>query len=127
MSTHRPLRPCLVCGVRTTAATQICQPCRHCPKGEPSDADGLRGGHWVSEAGGVMRWKPWTAEECAGGRMTRDELLQQLAVERQDQTWWTSEKRARSKNRPAVDDEMTCARRRRELVEAWDEREREVG
>ena len=63
--------------------------------------------------------------------MTKDELLTALLVERQDQTWW--------RHRPAtarpttwaddqfIDDDVTCARRRKALVDAWNEHEREVG
>lgn len=62
--------------------------------------------------------------------MTRDELLTALAVERQDNTWW--------RHRPAiaapqtwtddqfVDDDVTCARRRRELEQDWREERREA-
>lgn len=63
--------------------------------------------------------------------MTKDELLHALLVERQDQTWW---RRRPAKARPAtwaddqfIDDEVTTARRRKALVEAWSEHEREVG
>ena len=63
--------------------------------------------------------------------MTKDELLTALSVERQDQTWW---RHRPTKARPAtwaddqfIDDEVTTARRRKALVEAWTEHEKEVG
>ena len=68
--------------------------------------------------------------------MTRDELLAALLVERYDNRWWKTPERPTKK--PARlpkrlpgdlmrDDEVICAKRRRDLLEAWDEREREVG
>lgn len=63
--------------------------------------------------------------------MTRDELLQQLAVERQDQTWWrhrpTTARPHTWDDDQFIDDEVTTARRRKALEEAWSEHEREVG
>ena len=63
--------------------------------------------------------------------MTKDELLTALLVERQDQTWW---RHRPAKARPQmweddqfIDDDVACARRRKALVEAWNEHEREVG
>lgn len=42
--------------------------------------------------------------------MTRDELLQALLVERYDNRWWKTAE-------PVVtDDDLTCARRRREMA-----------
>lgn len=62
--------------------------------------------------------------------MTKDELLQALLVERQDQTWW---KHRPMHARPAtwadeqfIDDDVTCARRRKALVEAAREDERQA-
>jgi hypothetical protein len=53
--------------------------------------------------------------------MTKDELLRALLVERYDQTWWATPE-------PVItDDDLTCARRRREMVadfEALDRPER---
>lgn len=47
--------------------------------------------------------------------MTRDELLEALLLERQTSPWWSRG----SPPAPEWDDsEMTCARRRRELVGA---------
>ena len=42
--------------------------------------------------------------------MTREELLDALTAERYDNRWWTTKPTA------ANEDEVTCARRRRELV-----------
>lgn len=63
--------------------------------------------------------------------MTKDELLAQLLIERYDNRWW---RHRPTKARPAtwvadqfVDDDITCARRRRDLLAAMDEREREIG
>lgn len=63
--------------------------------------------------------------------MTKDELLEALLIERQDNRWW---RHRPAPVRPAtweaeqfVDDEVTCARRRRELLAACDERESEIG
>lgn len=56
--------------------------------------------------------------------MTREELLAALLVERYDNRWWTA--------KPALvaiderDNEIACARRRRELVQAWDEHTKEA-
>ena len=63
--------------------------------------------------------------------MTKDELLEALLVERQDQTWW---KHRPMHARPAtwaddqfIDDDATCARRRKEAVAEWSASERETG
>ena len=60
--------------------------------------------------------------------MTRDDLLAALLVERYTNPWWsTSAAQVERERRPEWDDsEITTARRRRELVEAWDERVQEV-
>lgn len=44
--------------------------------------------------------------------MTRDELLEALMVERYDNRWWTTPEPT-----PAADDDLTCARRRREMAD----------
>lgn len=43
--------------------------------------------------------------------MTRDELLEQLAVERLTNPWWRTPGEVE-----ATDDDLTCARRRREMA-----------
>lgn len=43
--------------------------------------------------------------------MTRDELLEALLIERQTNPWWTT-----PPTELAPDDDLTCARRRREMV-----------
>lgn len=43
--------------------------------------------------------------------MTRDELLESLLVERMTNPWWTTPEPT-----PAPDDDLTCARRRREMA-----------
>lgn len=56
--------------------------------------------------------------------MTRDELLAALTVERYDNRWWTTPTPTQ-----APDDDLTCARRRREMVadfEALGEGERKA-
>lgn len=56
--------------------------------------------------------------------MTRDELLASLLVERQTNPWWTTPATTQ-----APDDDLTCARRRRELAadfEALDRPERKA-
>ena len=67
--------------------------------------------------------------------MTKDELLESLLVERYDNRWWTTPERpAKKPTRPAKrlpgdlmrDDEVICAKRRRDLLEAWDEHNKEV-
>ena len=56
--------------------------------------------------------------------MTRDELLRALAVERQDQTWWTT----KPAMPPEMDDsELATARRRRALMEACGDAEEKTG
>lgn len=53
--------------------------------------------------------------------MNPDELLQQLTAERYDNRWWITPA-------PALDDsEIATARRRKALLDAWTEREKEVG
>ena len=55
--------------------------------------------------------------------MTRDELLKALLVERYTNPWWKTPEPV------AVDDDLTCARRRREMVadfDALDRPEREA-
>jgi hypothetical protein len=42
--------------------------------------------------------------------MTRAELLEALAVERYTNPWWTTPEAE------VIDDDLTCARRRREMV-----------
>lgn len=42
--------------------------------------------------------------------MTRDELLEALAVERQTNPWWTTKPEP-----PPTDDDLAIARRRREM------------
>jgi hypothetical protein len=56
--------------------------------------------------------------------MTRDELLEALAVERMTNPWWTT-----PATQPQPDDDLTTARRRREMqadFEAHDRHEREA-
>lgn len=48
--------------------------------------------------------------------MTRDELLQSLAVERMTNPWWTT----RTTDPAQVDDDLTTARRRRLLAADYD-------
>ena len=61
--------------------------------------------------------------------MTREELLEQLLIERYTNPWWTT--RADPSRAPAVahewdDCEITTARRRRELLAATEKNESEV-
>lgn len=59
--------------------------------------------------------------------MTRDELLASLAVERYTSPWWTAaSEQARADERLLDDSEITCARRRRDLEQAWSEHAREA-
>lgn len=51
--------------------------------------------------------------------MTRDELLQSLLVERYDHRWWKTPEPAE-----ASDDDLTCARRRREMVADFEAQDR---
>ena len=51
--------------------------------------------------------------------MTRDELLEALMVERYTSPWWTTPEPT-----PAPDDDLTCARRRREMVADFEALER---
>lgn len=51
--------------------------------------------------------------------MTRDELLEALAVERMTNPWWTVPPPER-----APDDDLTCARRRREMAADFEALER---
>jgi hypothetical protein len=55
--------------------------------------------------------------------MTKTELLEALLVERQDQRWWrhrpTAARPATWDDGQFVDDDLTCARRRKALEEAW--------
>lgn len=55
--------------------------------------------------------------------MTKDELLAALLVERQDQTWWphrpTTATPQTWTDDQFVDDDVTCARRRKELADSW--------
>lgn len=67
--------------------------------------------------------------------MTREELLTALLVERYTNPWWVTPSEVAADNawRRVLsgttvthdDNELTCARRRRELVEAWDEHVKE--
>lgn len=59
--------------------------------------------------------------------MTREELLEALLVERQDQTWWRYKPPPRKATEPVMpllpeghldNSEVTVARRRRELLDA---------
>ncbi|HKY59259.1 MAG TPA: hypothetical protein VJL80_14575 [Aeromicrobium sp.] len=54
--------------------------------------------------------------------MTRDELLAALLVERYDQTWWKTPDPWTRRGEPVAveDDDVTRARRRRELLAAVD-------
>lgn len=47
--------------------------------------------------------------------MTRDELLEALLVERYTSPWWTTPAPT-----PAPDDDLTCARRRREMADDFE-------
>lgn len=61
--------------------------------------------------------------------MTRDELLEALLVERQDQTWWHRRPgRPQSLAQPQEhsDDDVTTARRRKAAMDEWNEHEKEV-
>lgn len=58
---------------------------------------------------------------------TKDELLEQLLVERLDNTWWRYQPPPRKATEPVLplrpagewtDDEVTCRRRQRELLDA---------
>lgn len=53
--------------------------------------------------------------------MTRDELLASLAVERQDQTWWSTPRAADTR----ADDDLAAARRRRLMAEDFDRAKKE--
>lgn len=64
--------------------------------------------------------------------MTRDELLEALLLERQDQTWWRHKPPPRKATEPALpllpeghldNSDVTVARRRRELLAAVDHTE----
>lgn len=52
--------------------------------------------------------------------MTRDELLEALLLERYDQTWWKTPEPWTRRGEPvaAKDDDLTFARRKRQLLEA---------
>ena len=62
--------------------------------------------------------------------MTRDELLAALLVERYDNRWWkhrpTTARPAAWDDAQFIDDDVSTARRRKALVEAWNESEREA-
>jgi len=60
--------------------------------------------------------------------MTRDDILAALLIERYTNPWWDAKaEQVERERRPEWDDsEITTARRRRELVEAWDEHVREA-
>lgn len=49
---------CTECGGRTASVIKVCRTCL------AAGIDPLSGGRWVND-GGIQRWKPWTAEECA--------------------------------------------------------------
>lgn len=63
--------------------------------------------------------------------MTKEQLLEALSVERQDQTWWrhrpTHARPTTWADDQFIDDDVTCARRRKALAEAWGDTQRQVG
>lgn len=80
---------CSICGARCRSMTGLCAPCR----GDGPDTLALHGGHWVN-VGGVQRYVPWTAAECAeraeaAREHLRKERLAALNSERYaEPTWW---------------------------------------